>query len=127
MITDYDITYLYRHAVNKVEQVSILAQLTGSDEDTIIQILKNEGVLDERASRHRICCRCGKEYRVSSKRGLPVCPQCRDVNVKIKEIEHDIRRNNARIAEHIRNMGKLTATNERLRKEIEELKEGNNA
>lgn len=120
-MNNHEICYSYRHAVNKTDQITILAQLTASDEDTIIEILRSEGVLDERSIRHRICCRCGKEYRASSKKGLPVCPECRDINIQIKELEHCIRRNNAKIAEHIRNMGRITATNERLRAQIEEL------
>lgn len=123
-MNNHEICYSYRHAVNKMDQITILAQLTASDEDTIIEILRSEGVLDERHIKTRICCRCGREYRVRTQKGLPVCPACRDINIQIKELEHVIRRNNAKIAEHIRNMGKITATNERLRAQIEELRGG---
>lgn len=118
----HEICYSYRHAVNKIEQISILAQLTASDEDTIIEILRQNKVINDKDLKHRICCRCGREYRAKNRKGVPVCPECRDTNRKILDIEHVIRRNNAKIAEHIRNMGKLTATNERLREEIEELR-----
>lgn len=125
MIYDRDeIVRSYRQADNKMAQVVILAELTASDTDTIIQILKEEGALNLKDMKKRICCRCGCEYPAPNRKGLPVCPDCRDLNIKILDLERRIKRNNAKIAEHNRNIGKLMVNSSALREQIKELTKG---
>lgn len=116
----------YKQADNKVAQVIILAQLTATDADTIITILKNAGVLNLKDMKRRICCRCGCEYPAPNRKGLPVCPDCRDLNIKILDLERKIKRNNAKIAEHNRNIGKLMRSSSVMREKIDEMKKGAN-
>lgn len=125
MIYDRDeIIRSYRQADNKMAQVVILAELTASDTDTIIQILKEEGALNLKDMKKRICCKCGCEYPAPNRKGLPVCPDCRDLNIKILDLERRIKRNNAKIAEHNRNIGKLMVNSSALREQIKELTKG---
>lgn len=125
MIYDRDeIVRSYRQADNKMAQLVILAELTASDTDTIIQILKEEGALNLKDMKKRICCKCGCEYPAPNRKGLPVCPDCRDLNIKILDLERRIKRNNAKIAEHNRNIGKLMVNSSALREQIKELMKG---
>lgn len=125
MIYDRDeIVRSYRQADNKMAQVVILAELTASDTDTIIQILKEEGALNLKDMKKRICCKCGCEYPAPNRKGSPVCPDCRDLNIKILDLERRIKRNNAKIAEHNRNIGKLMVNSSALREQIKELTKG---
>ena len=123
-MNEYEICYQYKHAVNKVQQVIILSELNLTDTDTIIQILKDGGVLNPKDMKSRICCRCGREYPVVSRKGLPVCPECRDVNTKVLELERRIQRNNAKIADYNRSVGRLINSSSKLREQINELKKG---
>ena len=125
MIYDEDeIIRSYKQADNKLAQVIILSELSATDTDTIIQILKGAGVLNLKDMKKRICCRCGCEYPAPNKKGLPVCPDCRDLNIKILDLERRIKRNNAKIAEHNRNIGKLMVNSTALRNQIKELTKG---
>lgn len=119
-----EIVRSYKQADNKLAQVIILSELSATDTDTIIQILKEAGVLNLKDMKKRICCRCGCEYPAPNKKGLPVCPDCRDLNIKILDLERRIKRNNAKIAEHNRNIGKLMVNSTALRNQIKELTKG---
>lgn len=119
-----EIVRSYKQADNKLAQVIILSELSATDTDTIIQILKEAGVLNLKDMKKRICCRCGCEYPAPNKKGLPVCPDCRDLNIKILDLERRIKRNNAKIAEHNRNIGKLMVNSTALREQIKELTKG---
>lgn len=76
---DYEqILRLYRIADNKGEQILILAELTASDEETIIEVLKDHGVFnpEDIADSLRTCTGCGRKYIARDRRGRAVCPQC---------------------------------------------------
>jgi hypothetical protein len=76
---DYEqILRLYRIAENKGEQILILAELTASDEETIIEVLKDHGVFnpEDIADSLRTCTGCGRKYIARDRRGRAVCPQC---------------------------------------------------
>ena len=119
-----EIVRSYRQADDKIHQVIILSELNATDTDTIIQILKDEGLLNLKDMKKRICCRCGREYPSDNRKGVDVCPDCRDLNTKILDLKRQIKRNTASIAEHNRNIGKLIVSSAALRKRIEEMKKG---
>lgn len=121
-MTDKEIAYSYRHAVNKIEQVQILSELTLKTVDEIIEILKREGALDPRDIRHRICCRCGREYEAMTRQGIAVCPTCQNTTAEIQKKEYKIKLNIAKIATRLREVGSLADDNIKLREEIERLK-----
>lgn len=76
---DYDeIERLYRQAPNKAEEIEILAQLTASDHETIIEVLKDLGVFkaEDIKNNIRVCTRCNKAYITANKKGKAVCPEC---------------------------------------------------
>lgn len=114
----YDINEIvrsYRQADNKTEQVMILAQLTASDVDTIIEILKDAGAINPADIKKRICCRCGREYISANRKGVAVCEACQGIHKEISKIEYQIKRNNAKIAENNRRNGKIMETNKKMR------------
>lgn len=76
---DYDeIERLYRQAPNKAEEIEILAQLTASDHETIIEVLKDLGVFkaEDIKNNIRVCTRCNNAYITANKKGKAVCPNC---------------------------------------------------
>lgn len=122
-MTNHEIAYSYRHAVNKVEQIMILAELTLSDAETIIQILKEEKAIDERDLKTRICARCGREFHAAYRKGIPVCNKCKDASYEIAQLEHRLKRNTATIANKLREIGDIAERNKKIRREIDKLKE----
>lgn len=78
-MTNYEIAYEYSHAKDRTEQTRILSELTDSDVDTIIEILKDEGVYKEGDINYKTCSRCGCKYisDVKGRKGLNVCERCR--------------------------------------------------
>ena len=120
-MTNYDsaeIVRSYLQSENKTEQVFILAELTLSDTDTIIEILKDAGVLNDKDLNKRICCKCGREYITSTYRGIPVCDNCQSLTKEISKIEYQIKRNNALISDKLREIGKIAKKNAKLREKI---------
>lgn len=76
---DYEeIERLYRQAPNKAEEIQILAELTASDTETIIEVLKDLGVFkpEDVAANIRTCSKCGRAYITANRKGRAVCPQC---------------------------------------------------
>lgn len=73
MIDVNDICYLYKSAKNKDEQVFILADLSCSDPETIIEILKDEGLYEENQIQQ--CLRCGIYY-IETRRAH-ICLSCK--------------------------------------------------
>lgn len=68
----------YIQAENKGAQIHVLAELTLSDEETIIEVLKDHGVFHEEDIEDslRECHRCGKKYVARTMRGRATCPEC---------------------------------------------------
>lgn len=122
-MTNYEIVYSYKHAVNKVEQIQILSDLTLLSTDKVIKILRDEGVLDEIGSTKRICARCGKEFPAAYRKGVPICPNCKYASSRIAQLEYKIRCNRAVIDEKYREVHKIHAKNASIRREINKLKE----
>ena len=112
----------YQQAANKTEQVFILAELTLSDTDTIIEILDEAGVLNNRDLNRRICCKCGREYITTTFRGVPVCDNCQSITKEKSKLEYQIKRNNALSADKLREIGKIEKRNKNLRDKISKLK-----
>ena len=112
--TKHDVVVYYKKAKNKAEEVGILAQLTDSDEETIIAILEEAGVWE---GAYKICSMCGKDFPFNYKRGKHIlCPQCKEKETKIQQLEMKITRNMIHI-EH------LARENAKMRQTINELKE----
>ena len=78
MIETTDICYLYRTARDRDEEVFILAELTASDADTIIEVLKDAGEYEENHIQR--CIKC-KELYIEMGRKL-ICPKCKDKAVR---------------------------------------------
>lgn len=58
--TAEEVVRYYRIARNKEEQIEILAQLTASDINTVIEVLRDAGVFDEKLlKKFRKCVKCG--------------------------------------------------------------------
>lgn len=123
-MTNYDsaeIVRSYLQADNKTEQVFILAELTLSDTDTIIEILRNAGVLNDKDLNKRICCKCGREYVTATFRGVPVCDECQTRTKEISKLEYQIKRNNALIADKLREIGKIAKRSAKLRAKVNKI------
>lgn len=73
MLDVNDICYLYKTAKDKDNEVFILSQLTCSDVETIIEILKDEGLYEEYQIQK--CIRCG-EYYIETRRAH-ICLSCK--------------------------------------------------
>ena len=69
----YDIEFLYRKAKDKDEEVFILAELTASDVETIIEVLKDAGVYETKGIQQ--CIKC-KEMYIERGRAH-ICPSCK--------------------------------------------------
>ena len=81
MINDNAVDYeeiirLYKQADDKGEQIRILAELTASDDETIIEVLKDHGVYNEADLKLRTCTMCGKQYTARTNRGKAICRNC---------------------------------------------------
>lgn len=110
----HDVVVYYKQAPNKIEEVEKLAELTGTDIDTIIEILKDAGVFKGKV---HICGRCGHEFpSIYKKIKNPLCPDCRGICKEIANKEWKLKRNIARIAS-------LAVESQRLREEIDGMKE----
>ena len=113
----------YKQALNKTEQVLILAELTLSDTDTILEILRDAGVLKQYEVKKRICARCGREFVTRRDRGVMVCDHCAETKHEIAILEQKIKRNVAHIANKLREIGDIAERNKKIRREIDKLKE----
>ena len=113
--TEHDVVVYYKGAANKIEEIENLADLTGTNIDTIIDILSNAGVFK---GKYHICGRCGHEFpSIYKKMKNPLCPDCREVGYQLARKEWKLKQNIARMA-------KIELENAKLRKEIEEMKNG---
>ena len=118
-----EIVRSYLQAEKKTEQIFILADLTASDSETILEILRDEGAIKPGDLRTRICCRCDKEYVTPVRRGVPICPDCRGISVQIHQLEYELKCIAAKMQDKTREIGTLKNEGERLRLKIKCLKE----
>lgn len=73
-----EIIYLYKTAYDTDEEIQILADLTNSDIDTIIIILKEHGVYQEGKYKLKRCYDCGcLFYAIDKSKGSQRCEKCR--------------------------------------------------
>lgn len=81
---------MYKEAKYKEEQVSILAQLTASDTDTILEILKDAGVY---SGAYRNCPKCGKVFPALThyNKGR-CCDECRARSQKISNLRYRLKK-----------------------------------
>ena len=124
-MTNYDsaeIVRSYKQAADKTEQVIILAELTCSDIDTNIEILKDAGAINQGDIRKRICCKCGKEYITTTFRGVPVCGDCQEVTRERSKAEYRLKKIVAQMQDKTRELGRLKKQSDKLREKINNLK-----
>lgn len=100
----------YKKAKHKVEQIGILAELTATDEETIVQILMDAG---EFKGTFRKCNNCGCMFP-SVKKGTKWCPECRDMRDMISRKKWRLKKNLVQIESY-------TRINAKLRQEIDEM------
>lgn len=72
-MTNFEISRLYELSKDKDEEVFIIAELTDSDPETIIEVLKDEGVYDEKCI--QTCIKCKEMY--IEKGRAHICPSCK--------------------------------------------------
>jgi predicted RNA-binding Zn ribbon-like protein len=74
-LTYYELISLYLRAKDKDDEVFILAQLTASDVETIIEVLKDADVYEQ--NKIKQCIHCKEMFIDSSKSGrIKICPTC---------------------------------------------------
>lgn len=108
-----DIVITYKQAKNKAEQIDILADLTMSDEETIITILRDAGV---NAGIKRVCGLCGREYFTKNKRGKALCLPCHEALLMEKVREQT--RIRQQISRNISRINDILKENESLKREL---------
>lgn len=96
------IVSLYLRAKDRDKEVCVLAELTASDTDTILEVLKDAGVF---SGAFKTCPRCGTRYPVlpAKMRRNSHCPECARMKKQIDNHKQAIKRNLARINELQRN------------------------
>lgn len=112
--TPSEIARSYRLAKNKYEQIKILAELTLSDDETIIQILEEQGCLQDK----KVCAICGKEYQTWTVSGKGFCPDCKKKQRRIWYLKDKVKRNTAKIQQLGLESAKMRAEIEKLEKEV---------
>lgn len=106
----------FRMAKNKQNQITVLAQLTDSDVETIDEILFDHGLY----IREDRCTRCG---RIFQRCGKPYCRDCEtrlfrskaEKDARKKWIRYQIRENEARKMSLMRQIALLDQENQRLK------------
>ena len=111
-LTKEEIIALYKKAKYKEEQITILAQLTASDTDTILEILKDVGVY---SGAYRNCPKCGKSFPALThyNKGR-CCEECRERSAKISNLRYRLKKNATRMQE-------IQRLNVRYREELDRL------
>ena len=106
---ELEISIQFKQSLNKAQQINILADLTDTDTDTIIEILKDHGeyVTDSR------CRRCGGWYH---KYLSPYCPECEEIRAAEREsIMFMIKVNSLKIKGLMSEINSLKKSNNMLR------------
>ena len=112
-----EIIKLYKESKHKETQVRILAELTASDTETILEILKDAGVYN---GAYMCCPKCGRKYpALSSYSKTRQCIDCRERSAKISNLKHRLKKNAAKMQEIQRWNVKYRAELDRLELELE--------
>lgn len=86
-LEEFEIVRMYKQAKNKPRQIEILADLTATSVNEIIEILRKEGVFDEKLLvYYKPCAICGKLIVIE--RNVKYCPSCSG-NVARRRARHD--------------------------------------
>ena len=116
-LSKQEIITMYKTAKNKEEQIPILADLTASDVDTILEILKDAKVFN---GAYSTCSRCGKQYpTISHHNPKKRCAECRKLASRISKIKFQIKKNNSKIQEIQRSSAKYREELDKLEAEWE--------
>ena len=96
-LTKDEVISMYMKAKHKEEQITILAQLTASDTDTILEILKDAGVY---SGAYRNCPKCGQRFPALThyNKGR-CCEECRERSRKIASLKHRLKLNATKMQE----------------------------
>ena len=95
--TNGEIIGIYKGAKDKVQEISILAELNNCDEATIIEILLDAGGYE---GQYKTCIMCGREFVGVYKRGHSnMCPDCRHQINERQRIQTMIKKNQFKIQE----------------------------
>lgn len=112
-----EIVISYRTAKDKEAQIPILADLTGTDIETIIEVLRDAGEVN---GYRRICSVCGVEFPTLQKGGRAKCPSCREKAREERKRRENVRAHKrAQIKRNLAKIQDLQRENERLRTELE--------
>lgn len=114
--TPAEIARQYRLAKDKYNQIIILAQLTASDVETIMQILDEQGCLNDK----KVCEICGEEYCTYDGKGY--CPSCKKKERRMYYLNKKLKTTIAKIQQLGIESAQMRAEMERLRKELKKNK-----
>lgn len=119
MMTEEEICHRFRYAKNRREEIRILADLTASDAETIIEILRSHGL----CVRVCKCRRCKQKYKqylslYCEPCGKEIAAEAEARRIQRKVVKDRLKRNTVLILSHQREIARITAENEELRAEL---------
>jgi formamidopyrimidine-DNA glycosylase len=89
-LEEFEIVRMYKQAKNKPRQIEILADLTATSVNDIIEILRKEGVFDEKLLvYYKPCAICGRLTVIE--RNVKYCPRCYENGARQRK-RHDQKR-----------------------------------
>lgn len=96
-LTKDEIVSLYTKAKDREAEIIILSELTASDTDTILEVLKDAGVFN---GAYATCPRCGRSFpALSEYKRRRMCPDCQAMGRQIASLKGQIKRNMTKIQE----------------------------
>ena len=107
-----EICEAFERSKDRRAAITQIAQATRSDEETVVEVLRQEGLFVS----HERCARCGKVFEAFLS---PYCPRC-DIEKRKEEqrrgwIEYQIMKNEQKRASLLRQMIVLEVENKKLR------------
>lgn len=114
--TNEEIVRSFKQAKDKVKQVEILADLTGTDIDTILVILEDNEALEPKT---RKCELCYKTYKTINTKGKAICPECQKTTKEIVVLKRNLKYITAKIQQ-------LGLESAQIRAKIKSLEEARN-
>ena len=95
--TNEEIVQSFHEAKDKTKQIQILAELTCSDPETIIEILEDANVFQPKI---RTCSICYKRYKTINLKGKPVCAECKAASEEIASLRRELKYLTAKIQQY---------------------------
>lgn len=97
-LTKDEIVEMYKRAKNKETQIEILAELTASDTETIVEVLKDAGVFN---GTYITCSRCRARFPAIShnRKDGRRCKKCVMMGQRISKLKFMLKSNNAKMME----------------------------